>query len=146
MTDLHDRLRAARKTAGHYQYQIAAALDVSASAVTHYERGRRTPSVDLVAKWAELTFTDVGKLLDFDSMTPASPRSTLFRPVRRKAWAHLRADQRTILTFWERLDDRQRQNLLKLVEVMSGITSQSQVKPEPEKRVQQSKSLKARRT
>jgi transcriptional regulator with XRE-family HTH domain len=48
------RLAALRKAAGMSQAYVAKELKISASAIGMYEQGRRSPSIELLAKMAEL--------------------------------------------------------------------------------------------
>lgn len=127
MTTLHDRLREAREKAGLYQYQLATALKVRPSAVSHWESGRRTPRDQTIERIAELTFSNPDHLR---GRVPFVPLPTV-RPIRvaiprgsRKN--KLTREERELLLFWRGLTDRQRQNFLKLIQVSLAVSSKSQ--------------------
>lgn len=129
MTTLHDRIREAREQAGLFQYQLAAALHVRPSAVSHWEAGRRRPDQDTLDRIAELTFTDPDVLRG--RVTVQHTPLPLIQPVRvaipkgsRKN--RLSREERELLLFWRGLNERQRQNFLKLIQISLAVGSKVQ--------------------
>lgn len=60
---LGDRLRTFRERAGLTQAEVAAVLDITSQAYSHYETGRRSPSADNFYKIAQLYHTSMECLL-----------------------------------------------------------------------------------
>ena len=58
-----ERLRKARKIAGLNQSDLAKKLNVRQGAVSHWERGEREPSYEMLCKIAEVLECDVKYLL-----------------------------------------------------------------------------------
>jgi len=83
-------LRAARHRAGLTQLEAAARADTSQTAVTAYERGRKTPNLATLARLADA----MGATLSIDLVPPTGhehasrPAEMLSRQERRSLWLH----------------------------------------------------------
>lgn len=106
-----DRIREARTAASLTQNDLAKALGFSKSVITHWENGRRHPSVDTVCRIAELTFTEPAWLL-IDEIHGNYPQ------------AQLLPEESLLLETYRRMSKRQRENLLKLLRISFGVRSE----------------------
>lgn len=53
MSDILDGLFMKRRKLRIPQYQLAKHLNITQGALSHYERGRRKPSIKILKKWAK---------------------------------------------------------------------------------------------
>ena len=119
MSTLNERIRDARVRAGLMQYQLAAALHVRPSAVSHWERGFRKPGRDMLARIAELTSTDLSRLQGLNGHRPLpQPEQIVVIAPQGK---NLTAEERELLLFWRALTPRQRENFLKVIRVSVAV-------------------------
>src|SRR5690242_1268791 len=109
MPALSYRLRSAREKAGLLQAQLAAGVGVNPSTVSHWESGRRKPSLPLLTRIAELTFTNTDDLLQIEPK-PKVRRKRSPVVVVPTSKRDLSRDERVLLAFWRGLSERQRQN------------------------------------
>lgn len=65
-----ERIEAARKCRGISQAELAARVGLRQSAINHFVRGRRIPSVDTLLKLADELNTSIGYLLGRDNDAP----------------------------------------------------------------------------
>lgn len=122
MEALHHRLRVARERAGLMQFQLAEKLHVRPSAVSHWETGRRVPRMELLAKIAKLTMTDVNQLLNVSRRSSKlAPQIKEIRVPTQKA--NLQPAERELILFWRHLSVRQQQNFLKLIKISFAVRS-----------------------
>lgn len=113
-----DRIREARTAASLTQDALAKALGLSKSVITHWENGRRHPSVATVCRIADLTFTEPAWLL-IDEIHGSYPQ------------AQLLPEENQLLETYRRMSKRQRENLLKLLRITSDVRSEIESKPQP---------------
>jgi transcriptional regulator with XRE-family HTH domain len=66
-----ERVLAFRKRAGLTQEQLARKADVTLDAVRNWEKGRRTPGLDMAVKLALALGVTVGQLAGTEPMPPA---------------------------------------------------------------------------
>lgn len=91
-------------TAGLTQDGLARGLGVTKGAITLWERGHRTPTVDTVCQIADLTFREPAWLLLDAEQGNYQHRQLL-------------PDELELLDFYRRMSPRQRKNLLKFIHV-----------------------------
>lgn len=58
------RLAEARRQAGLTQQQVSTALGISRSHVTQIERGVKSPSLDVLSRWAQLCRVPLSQVFD----------------------------------------------------------------------------------
>jgi transcriptional regulator with XRE-family HTH domain len=123
MDNLPNRLRRARERAGLMQFQLAAALKVRPSAVSHWETGRRRPRTDLLTKIAELTRTDIGVLLNLaNKATPAPIEAP--KTITVPTWhRNLEPDERLLVYYYRGLPAKGKKNLLKVLGIAFHVVS-----------------------
>lgn len=120
MTRLHDKIRLARQKAGLMQMQLAQAIGVNPSLVSHWETGRRKPSRDLLARVAAVTMLDAAELLEIDQ-PPLVRLRTEIAVDGETTTEDLTKDEKRVIAFWRALNGRQRKNFLKLLRVSVGV-------------------------
>jgi len=68
---LGERIRDSRKKRGYSQDKLGNAISVTASAISAYELGERTPSIEILAKIAKILGTSIDYLACGESNTSA---------------------------------------------------------------------------
>jgi transcriptional regulator with XRE-family HTH domain len=103
MSELGRRIKEARERAGLTQHALAAKLGCAASAVCHWEGGKRQPPPERLVAIANLTFTEPEIFLDPTAPLPHEVVQT-------------RDDREAqMLRIWRVLSERQQDNLLNLL-------------------------------
>jgi len=70
---ISDRLRKCRKSISYTQKMMCDELNITEQSVNKYEKGKRTPSVETLVRWAQITKCDPGWLLTGED------KETIFR-------------------------------------------------------------------
>lgn len=108
------------------QYQLAAVLQVRASAVSHWEAGRRKPREDTIDRIGEVLNIDPNVLRGKAPFMPLPAIQPIKVPLPRGTLKNrLTRQERHLLMLWRALNDRQRDNLEKLIQMAVIVTSKA---------------------
>lgn len=113
-----DRVREARQRAGLTVRQLAELLGVSPSMIAHWESGNKPVSARRLAQIADATLSDRATMLKDAKGNPTEPPLT-------------KPDEIVLVRSFRKMSERQRQNLLKLVQVSVNIRTEIEHEPEP---------------
>jgi len=78
LAELGDRIRALRQRRELTQQHVASALDVTAQAVSKWERGDNAPDLFLMPRLAALLNTSIDALMGYERRTIRSVEGTVF--------------------------------------------------------------------
>lgn len=104
-TTIPQQLKSLRKTAGYTQEQVARMLHMTRSAYANYESGKRTPTLDCIAKLASLYATSIDTICGYRSMEEIAAANA-------GTHASLSHDEMRLIQLYRELSSRDKKEIL----------------------------------
>ncbi len=105
-TTIPQQLKSLRKAAGYTQEQVAQMLHMTRSAYANYESGKRTPTLECIAKLASFYATSIDTICGFQSIDEIAATSE------ENSHGSLSHDEIRLIQLYRELSNRDKKEIL----------------------------------